>query len=644
MGVVLGTAGHIDHGKTALVRALTGVDTDRLPEEKARGITIDIGFAHMDVPLPDGASLRVGIVDVPGHERFIRNMLAGASGIDAALLVVAADDSVMPQTREHLAILKLLGIPRGVIALTKTDLVEPSWTDLVEEEVRELVRGSFLESAAIVRTSAATGAGIGALREAIAACCAAAGRLRDRGLFRLPVDRSFVKEGLGTIVTGTVWSGALSVGDEVEWLPTGKRVRVRGLQSHGRSVDHVEAGDRAAVNLIGAHHAEITRGHELATPGYLHSSRRMTASLEVLPESPWGVRHRSRVRLHVGSGEVIAQVRLLRGQAIGPGESGLAQLVCAESVSCVNGQPLVIRAESPMVTLGGGVVLQPMARPVPRRRKDLIDRVQRLGKDEAERTAAAAGFMALSPWGAIDLSREAGVGLARAEALLMEMRASGDLIDLPVRGAGTIPVHRERLVELRERVRRATTRLHEASPLLRNVPRVQVVQMLAGAAGGEAVASALVDRFVEEGVLRSKDEGVAFAEFAPRLSKGDKNLRDKVLKTIEAGGFSPPTVEELCKATGVNMRQLSPILELCVAEGELTPIAPGFWLSAASEHEARRRVTEALRERGSLTVADIRDVLGTSRKYAVPLCEYLDTVGVTRREGDVRLAGPCVIP
>ncbi|HEY2155933.1 MAG TPA: selenocysteine-specific translation elongation factor, partial [Isosphaeraceae bacterium] len=314
---VLGTAGHIDHGKTALVRALTGVDTDRLPDEKRRGITIDLGFAALDV-----APHRLAIVDVPGHERFIRNMLAGASGVDLALLVIAADDSVMPQTREHLEILRILGIRAGVVAITKCDLAEPSWVDLVAEEARSLVAGTFLEGAPILRTSAAAGLGIDELKSNLQKLCATLRPRPDPGPFRMAVDRSFTVAGHGTVVSGTVASGAVALGEGLDWLPRGGSVRVRGLHRHDRPVSSVGRGARAAINLAGVHHAEMVRGDELAEPGYLKPSRVLSVELEVHAELAARLRHRSRYRLHIGTAEVGATLSLLNAEEpAAPGRS-----------------------------------------------------------------------------------------------------------------------------------------------------------------------------------------------------------------------------------------------------------------------------------------------------------------------------------
>ncbi len=348
--LVLGTAGHIDHGKSALVKALTGVDTDRLPEEKARGISIDLGYAALNL-----GNHAFSIVDVPGHERFIRNMLAGSTGIDLALLVVAADDSIMPQTREHIDILLHLGLGGGVVAITKADLAEPGWIDLVESDVRAATAGTFLEGSAVVRTSSRTGEGLDRLRAELEGLATRLPPRPDSGLFRLSVDRGFSLAGRGTIVTGTVASGAVRVDDEVQWMPAGRPVRVRGLHRHGTPVERGERGMRLAVQLGGVHHLEIARGQELATPGYLRPSRILGGRVTVSSLAPRPLKHRGTYRLHLGTAEVAAVLHLLSGPALRPGEIGLVQLLLAEPVAAVSGQPFVLREESPpATTIGGG--------------------------------------------------------------------------------------------------------------------------------------------------------------------------------------------------------------------------------------------------------------------------------------------------
>src|SRR6516165_5379621 len=386
--LILGTAGHIDHGKTSLVKALTGVDCDRLPEEKKRGITIDIGFAALAL-----GAYHLGIVDVPGHERFVKNMLAGATGIDLALLVVAADDSVMPQTREHLEILRLLGLRHGLIALTKCDLVDETTREVVELEVRELVQGTFLENAPIIPTSAHSGAGIAELKTALAEACQ---KVEERGggqWFRLAIDRSFIVQGHGTVVTGSVTSGSLRVGDEVEWQPRGEKVCVRSLQNHDTPVEEVHRGQRAAVNLAGVHHEDVVRGQELATPGYLVPARVLTVRLHCLADARRPIKHRAPIRFHVGTAEIMGLVSLLDCDAVEPRGWGLAQVFLEEPATATWGQPFVVRGSSATQTLGGGQVLQPAATKIRRRHLEMLERIESLWSGDArERALTVAWF------------------------------------------------------------------------------------------------------------------------------------------------------------------------------------------------------------------------------------------------------------
>ncbi|HMF15816.1 MAG TPA: selenocysteine-specific translation elongation factor, partial [Gemmataceae bacterium] len=412
--LILGTAGHIDHGKTSLVKALTGIDCDRLPEEKARGITIDIGFATLQVD-----DFRLGIVDVPGHERFVKNMLAGATGIDLALLVIAADDSIMPQTREHLEILKLLGLHHGVIALTKCDLVDETTREVVELEIRELVRGSFLEDAAIVRTSAQTGDGIAELKTAIADVCKKVEARTGAEWFRMAIDRSFIVQGHGTVVTGSVTSGTLRVGDEVEWQPRGDKVRVRSLQNHDKPVDDVHRGQRAAINLAGVHHEDVIRGQELATPGYLQPSRVVTVRMYNLPDGKRPIKHRAPVRFHVGTAEIMGAVSLLDCDSVQPGEWALAQLFLEEPATATWGQPFVLRGSSATMTLGGGQVLQPVAKKIRRRHIEILERVERLWTgDPEQRALSVAWFGSFAGFTRADLVRGANLGPDQAAELI----------------------------------------------------------------------------------------------------------------------------------------------------------------------------------------------------------------------------------
>jgi selenocysteine-specific elongation factor len=639
--LILGTAGHIDHGKTALVKALTGIDCDRLPEEKARGITIDIGFAALDL-----GEYRLGIVDVPGHERFVKNMLAGATGIDLALLVVAADDSVMPQTREHLEILKLLGLRHGLVALTKCDTVDDTTREVVELEVRELIHGSFLETAPIVRTSTVTGEGLAELKMALAEM---GGHIKERGRdewFRMAIDRSFIVQGHGTVVTGSVTSGTLQVGDEVEWQPKGERVRVRSLQNHSRSVAEVHRGMRAAVNLAGVHHENVVRGQEIAAPGYLVPSRNLTVRLHCLRDTKQPIKHRTPVRLHLGTSEVLGTVSLLEANAVEPGAWGLAQVFLEEPATATWGQPLVIRESSAAHTLGGGHVLQPVARKIRRRHLGMLERLEGLRSDDAEcRALTVAWFGGFTGVTLADVVRGGGVGPAQAADLLDRLPDRGTLVKVPASPAAVETfLHADLVRDLEERILAALARLHEQFPLLTSHERQKVQAQLAYVAN-EALVELAVRRLLLQKRLLGDQRRIARADFIPKQSHNQQRLKDALLAAYRQAGLRPPRPAEFARQSGNTAASvLDNLLALCVAEGHLVHIAEDYYLHAEAEGEVRRKVAARLAEVPRLTVAEIRDVLGTGRRHAVMLCEYLDRLGVTRREGDWRVLGRSTHP
>ena len=626
--LILGTAGHIDHGKTALVRALTGVDTDRLPQEKQRGITIDIGFARLDV---GGHTL--GIVDVPGHERFIKNMLAGASGIDLALLVVAADDSVMPQTREHLAILELLGIEHGVIALTKCDASDEAWLDLVEQDVRSLVSGGFLAAAPIVRTSAKSGAGIDELKENLGAVAA---RVRDRTIdepFRMCVDRSFVAPGLGTVVTGTVRSGALEAGDEVEWLPRKSPVRVRSIESHGEGLQRVERGRRAALNLPGVHHTDIVRGDELATPGVFEASARLAARLKALEDAPWALKHRSRVRLHIGTGETMASVRLLDRDRLAPGETAIVELACASPVVAMAGQAFVVRAESPLVTVGGGAVLQ--ARSAVRRRDpETWRRLDTLDSDDHASRAACAIRAAGGVLSTTDLWQLCALWGGEAEDVVEALERSDEIVVL----SSDHLVHRAALDDMGDVVTRTMSRLHDDNPTEPRLARGRLEQEVAYA--DPRLLAAAIKSLIASGKLLEKNGDVWLPGRGPSFTPAQRRVYDAWIESAREGEFSPPGPSDVAKVCNVSVDEARRMAKAGAKLGELIRITEDIYLHADTQRELVERVSEAIRSSGGLTVSDIKTLLGTSRKYAVPLCEHLDRLGVTAREGDLRVLAP----
>jgi selenocysteine-specific elongation factor len=637
--LILGTAGHIDHGKTSLVKALTGIDCDRLPEEKARGITIDIGFANLDL-----GDYRLGIVDVPGHERFIKNMLAGATGIDLALLVVSAKESVKPQTREHLEILRLLGLRHGVIAVTMCDLVDETTCEVVELEVRDLVRGTFLQDAPVLRTSAHTGQGIPELKDAIAAACRKVGERPGGEWFRMAIDRSFIVQGHGTVVTGSVTSGSARVGDEVEWLPRGERVRVRSLQNHDRPVEEVHRGMRAAINLAGVHHEDVTRGQEVATPGYLVPARVLTVRLHCLADARRPIKHRAPVRFHLGTAEVMGTVSLLDADAVQPDGWALAQVFLEEPVTATWGQPFVVRGPSATHTLGGGQVLQPAAKKVRRRHLDVLERIERLwtGSDE-ERALTVAWFGGFGGFTAADLVRGAGVAPGEARALIARLREKGELAEVAVSPARRLLLHADMLRELDERLLQAVARLHEQFPLMASHDR-QRVQSQLDYVGDEPLVHAAVDRLIGQKKLVGDLRRLARADFKPKLSGNQRKLKDKIVAAYQEAHFQPPEPASFANQAGGNAASLKDLFEVCVAEGHLVAITDDLYLHSDAEAEMRRRIAGRLASGPGLTVAEIRDLLGTTRKYAVPLCEYLDRVAVTRREGDLRVLAAAAPP
>jgi len=630
--LILGTAGHIDHGKTTLVRALTGTDTDRLPEEKRRGITIELGFASLEL-----GDYQLGIVDVPGHERFVRNMLAGASGIDLALLVVAADDSVKPQTREHLEILRLLDLTAGVIALTKCDLADADWTDMVEEEVRELVAGSFLAEAPIVRTSTVTGEGLDELRQQLATAAAkAADRSvdRDEGPFRMAIDRVFTLAGHGAVVTGSVASGSLAVGDSLVIEPLGEEVRVRALQNHDRAVQNIHRGQRGAVNLVGVHHTEIRRGHVLASVGHLVPSRLLTVRIELLKSAARPLKNRSRLRVHMGTDEVMANVSLLEADSLDPGARCVAQLFLSEPVVSVWRQPLVLRQVSPVVTIGGGHVLDPDATRLPRKDMGTIRRLEQLNaKEPRDRALASAFFFDLRPWDSGDLART--VAVPEPETVVAELVSAGDLRSLVLSPTRTRLVHRDALESWLLRMEQALARLHAMNPLQPFIEQSRLTSRFRYLDDPPLVQT-MLSELQRQDRVRIAPAGVALRGHGPQLSKGEQKLLDQMVETYQQAALQPPSVKDLRASATKNRAAVPQLIELAAAEGRLVKVTPEMYLHADAEQRMRAILEDAFGETFQLTVGQIRDLLEVSRKQAIPLSEYLDRIGFTRRVGDVR--------
>lgn len=635
--LILGTAGHIDHGKTSLIKALTGIDTDRLPEEKKRGITIELGFAELDL-----GDYRLGIVDVPGHEKFVRQMLAGATSIDLAVLVVAADDSVKQQTREHFEVLKLLDLPVGVIALTKCDVPDPEWIDLVEEEIRELVADSFLETAEIVRTSATTGEGIEELKQKLLSAAAVAAEARGTARldapFRMAIDRSFTIAGHGTVVTGSISSGTAHLGDQLRIEPGGIDVRVRGIQNHDRSADSVHAGQRAAINLAGVKHDEVERGQELATEGFLTPSQLMTVQLEILPTAPRPLKNRSRIRLHLGTAETLANVTLLSAKELRPGERGVGQCFLSEGVVSSWNQAFVIRSESPVLTIGGGRVLVPAADKIKRASDTALRCLDQLSTgDPPTRAAAAIYFAGTQPWTMDDLARLAGV--ETPEAICEELLEKGDLVSLQITDRRTAIWHRETLEEMFRRIETSLDRMHNREPLRSALDRSRLTHQLSYCL--DAPTLTLLLRWMEkEKRIRTTPSGVGLAGRGPQLSKSERALLATLIDQFKEAGFQPPTVKE-CEAKATkNKASVASLVSLAAADGDLIQVSTDYFLHREVEGSLRSLLKEAITRDGGLTLSEIRELMQTTRKYAVPICEYLDRIGFTLRDGDRRLLHP----
>lgn len=633
---IIGTAGHVDHGKTTLVRALTGVDTDRLPEEKRRGISIDLGFA--DVALPSGR--HAAIVDVPGHERFVRNMVAGASGIDLCLLVIAADEGVMPQTREHLDIALLLGVDRAVVALTKADLVDVQWLELVAEDVAKLLSGTPLASAPVLPVSAPTGAGLPELLAALDAGLAGAEGHQDRGFARLPVDRVFSVAGFGTVVTGTLTSGAIALEERLELLPDGGPVRVRGLQVHGRPVDRARAGQRVAVNLGGVPRAAVRRGNVLASPGSLQAEQRLAVRLRALAGTEKGLRHGQRLHLHLGTDEVLCRVSLLDRDELRPGADGFALLRLEGPLAAGRGDRFIVRSYSPVTTVGGGVVLEVGRR---FRRRNPTD-LQALGLaekgDPAELLLRA--LVGTAPRTLAAAARGAGLPPPEALPLAQRLASDGRAIALGGMGEAAMYIAAQSWHELQGRVRDALSAYHARHPLRPGMPREELRRVAVQGADARTAAAVLA-RLAESGEVRTQGDHAALSTFAAALPSALAVPAERLVAGLEAAGLQPPPVGEAVSAAGLggSEEERGEVLAFLVAAGRLVRVDPTLYFGTAAMEAAAARVRAILRERGTITVAELRDALGVTRKHAVPIAEYLDAMRITRREGDVRkLAGP----
>jgi len=617
---VVGTAGHIDHGKTSLVRALTGVDTDRLPEEKRRGITIDLGFASWFTD-----EYQIGFVDVPGHERFVKNMLAGVGGIDSALLVVAADESIKPQTREHFAICKLLGIPSGLIALTKSDLVEPDMLELVRLEIEELVAGSFLEGQPIVPVSSTTGAGLEDVRNAILASVAS---VQDRDaatrVFRLPIDRVFTMKGFGSVITGTTYSGRVAIDDDVEVLPGGKQSRARGIQVHGEPRQQAVAGERTSMNLADIGLEELQRGQQVLHRGTLRPSQVITVKLELLPDAK-PLKEQTRVRFHHLSAELLGTIRFVddtEGE-LRPGASAFAQIRLEAPVVATAGDRFVIRRYSPAFTIGGGIVLDPHLAKLSRRtRPEILETLA--GGTLPERVELIARLQGIRGVTIEEMQARTGV---REETLTRELRAMQNVVR-----TGSTFLHDDALVDFRRRAMDFLQGYFKSNKVAVNVPKGEFVQKVIPSG---APVNFLLNDLAKEGIAVVQGDALDIPGRSKTLGGAEGQLARAIEEKFAEAGLQTPAVSQIIKAIPQKPKVIEGVIGFLVKQGILVRLAEGVYLHRDVVAGAKEKL--ASRKGETIDVGEFKDFFGISRKVAIPLLELFDREGATKRVGDSRV-------
>ncbi len=629
--IVIGTAGHIDHGKSTLVKALTDIDPDRLKEEQERGLTIDLGFARL--PLADGRL--VGIIDVPGHERFIRNMVAGATGIDLVVLVVAADDGVMPQTREHLAIMELLGVSRGFVALTKIDAVDEDVAELAMEDVAELVEGTFLEGAPVLPVSAITGTGLDEFRAQLLEMAGATPPRSSEGVFRMPIQRVFTVRGFGTVVTGIPVAGEVAVGDAIEVVPGALRGKVRGIQAYGQTTDRARAGHSSALNLTDVEHERVERGQVAATPSFFSPVRMVGARLTALESISRPIENRIAVRLHTGTADVPGELILLDAEELGPGATGLVQVRLAEPVVCAPGDRFVLRLLSPAITLGGGVVLEESRYRLKRFRGFVLDELahqeESLGTPAAllESILARRGTESFAP---DELTTAIKRSRAEVNRFLDELVADGRVVSP---GESGRYLHVDRLEASLTKLRGTVDAWFAENPMRRVVD----VRELRAATGFEAsFLQSLLEELRDTGEVELQSGGrVRPLSRASELAPEVHALAEAVLARLEQAPFQPPPRADLPAALGREKSEVDPVLDHLVDEERVVHVGGDLYLAASAVERAREALVASFERHGHLEIPELRDELGTTRKFLIPLLEYFDARGVTIRQGAHRV-------
>ena len=628
--IILGTAGHIDHGKTTLIKAITGTDTDRLKEEKERGITIELGFASLD--LPSGQHL--GIVDVPGHEKFVKNMVAGATGIDIVVMVIAADEGVMPQTREHMEICTLLGVQHGFVALTKTDLVDEEWLELAMEDVRDFTVGTFLDDAPIVPVSSATGEGLDEFTKTLDEISASVPERPKSTLFRLPVDRVFTMKGFGTVITGSLLSGQVQVGDTIMIYPSLITSKVRGLQVHSHSVEKALAGQRTAINFQGLEKASINRGEMLAFPGSLTPSYMIDISLQYLPSNKKPIKNRTRVRFHTGTGEILGNLILLDREELNPGDKIAAQLRLDAPVALVKDDRYVIRSYSPIRTIGGGQVLNPIPVKHKRFKSDTAARLIELADLPPEEVIDyhidQSGYQGVA---FSDLVIMSNIPDKKLDQMLQGMLSKQNI--LQVDKEKRIYLHANSFEKLRQDLKDRLSEYHKSNPLKAGMQKEELKSKTPRNLSPK-VFSMLVNRMLKDKEIVAEEDTIRLATHKIALGADQVDIRKKIIKTYGDSGLQPPYFKELSKQLDADSSRAKDVLLLLVEEGRIVKVKEDLYFDATAVDELKKRLVDFLNTNGEITTPQFKDMTGASRKYVIPLIEYFDSRNITIRIGDIR--------
>lgn len=628
--IILGTAGHIDHGKTSLIKAVTGINTDRLKEEQLRGITIELGFASLD--LPNGN--HIGIVDVPGHEKFVKNMVAGATGIDIVAMVIAADEGVMPQTKEHLEICSLLGIQYGFVVLTKIDLVDQEWLELVKEDIKDFLQGTFLEGTPLIHVSSATGQGIAEFISTLDNISSSVPEHISSGLFRLPADRVFTMKGFGTVITGTLVSGKVNVGDNIMIYPSCITSKVRGLQVHNAAVNSAEAGMRTAINFQGLEKSSINRGDVVSTPGALKPSYMVDISLTFLDSNKRPLKNRTRVRFHTGTSEILGNVVLLENAELAPGEQTVAQLRLDSPVTTVKDDRFVIRSYSPIRTIGGGHIINP----IPGKHKGLKPEAVAALKKFVEQSADeiisyhlnAAGYHGLSH---SDLKIMTNLPEKQLNSTLADL-LSKKIIILVDKEKKTY-IHNNIAEKIQQKMTKTLASFHEINPLKTGMSKQELRSKLSYIPDSKSF-NLILNQMIKNEAIESDEDIVKLASHSISLADDQAENKEKILDLYRNAGLSPPYFKEIPKILDIEAARAKDVLMILVNEGLIIKTKEDLYFANDVLMKLRERLVEFLETNGEITTPQFKDMTGVSRKYVIPLIEYFDSKNLTIRIGDIR--------